>query len=115
MTNKVISLGEGITLSGDARLQADVQLRSPHLESLGAAGVPPPPLFAADPGALESLVCILAIRDGVVPPTINYEHPDPECDLDYVPNTARRVPVRTAVTNSFGFGGHNVSLVFRAV
>jgi 3-oxoacyl-[acyl-carrier-protein] synthase II len=66
-------------------------------------------------GALESLVCILAIRDGVIPPTINYEYPDPECDLDYVPNTAREAPVRTAITNSFGFGGHNVSLVFRAV
>ncbi len=65
-------------------------------------------------GALESLVCILAIRDGVVPPTINYEEPDPECDLDYVPNTARNVPVKVAMTNSFGFGGHNVSLVFRA-
>jgi pimeloyl-ACP methyl ester carboxylesterase len=55
MTKKVIFLGEGITLSGDARLQADVRLRSPHLESLGAPSVPPPPLFAADPGALESL------------------------------------------------------------
>jgi 3-oxoacyl-[acyl-carrier-protein] synthase II len=63
-------------------------------------------------GALESLVCILAIRDGMVPPTINYETPDPECDLDYVPNEARTVPVATAMTNSFGFGGHNVSLVF---
>jgi 3-oxoacyl-[acyl-carrier-protein] synthase II len=65
-------------------------------------------------GALESVVCILAIRDGVIPPTINYETPDPECDLDYVPNVAREVPVRTAMTNSFGFGGHNVSLVFTA-
>ena len=65
-------------------------------------------------GALESLVCILAIRDGVIPPTINYETPDPECDLDYVPNVARQVPVKTAMTNSFGFGGHNVSLVFTA-
>jgi 3-oxoacyl-[acyl-carrier-protein] synthase II len=65
-------------------------------------------------GALESLVCILAIRDGMVPPTINYETPDPECDLDYVPNRAREVPVRTAMTNSFGFGGHNVALVFTA-
>jgi len=65
-------------------------------------------------GALESLVCILAIRDGVVPPTINYETPDPECDLDYVPNEAREVAVRAAMTNSFGFGGHNVSLVFTA-
>ena len=63
-------------------------------------------------GALESLVCILAIRDGIVPPTINYEHPDPECDLDYVPNEARRVEVSRAMTNSFGFGGHNVALVF---
>jgi 3-oxoacyl-[acyl-carrier-protein] synthase II len=63
-------------------------------------------------GALESLVCILAIRDGRVPPTINYETPDPECDLDYVPNEARDVRVDRAMTNSFGFGGHNVSLVF---
>jgi 3-oxoacyl-[acyl-carrier-protein] synthase II len=65
-------------------------------------------------GALESLVCILAIGEGVVPPTINYETPDPECDLDYVPNEAREVQVRTAMTNSFGFGGHNVALVFTA-
>jgi 3-oxoacyl-[acyl-carrier-protein] synthase II len=63
-------------------------------------------------GALESLVCILVIRDGIVPPTINYETPDPECDLDYVPNVARAVDVSAAMTNSFGFGGHNVSLIF---
>jgi 3-oxoacyl-[acyl-carrier-protein] synthase II len=66
-------------------------------------------------GALESLACILAIRDGVVPPTINYTTPDPACDLDYVPNEAREVTVRRAMTNSFGFGGHNVALVFGAV
>jgi 3-oxoacyl-[acyl-carrier-protein] synthase II len=65
-------------------------------------------------GALESIVCILAIRDGVVPPTINYETPDPKCDLDYVPNEARQVVVRRAMSNSFGFGGHNVALVFAA-
>jgi 3-oxoacyl-[acyl-carrier-protein] synthase II len=65
-------------------------------------------------GALESLVCILAIRDGIVPPTINYENPDPECDLDYVPNEARPVAVSKAMTNSFGFGGHNVALIFGA-
>ncbi len=63
-------------------------------------------------GAIESLACLLAIRDGLIPPTINYEEPDPECDLDYVPNEARESEVRYAMTNSFGFGGHNVSLIF---
>lgn len=63
-------------------------------------------------GALESIVCLLAIRDGIVPPTINYTTPDPDCDLDYVPNVAREVDVALAMTNSFGFGGHNVSLIF---
>lgn len=63
-------------------------------------------------GALESLVCLLAMRDGVLPPTINLEEPDPECDLDYVPNEARQVTIDRAMTNSFGFGGHNVALVF---
>ncbi len=66
-------------------------------------------------GAIESLVCILAMRDGVIPPTINYENPDPECDLDYVPNQSRKAEVNAALSNSFGFGGHNVSLIFRKV
>jgi 3-oxoacyl-[acyl-carrier-protein] synthase II len=64
-------------------------------------------------GAVEAIVCIRAITDGVIPPTINYEHPDPECDLDYVPNGARRKPVRAAMSNSFGFGGHNACLIFQ--
>jgi 3-oxoacyl-[acyl-carrier-protein] synthase II len=55
---------------------------------------------------------VLAVRDGVVPPTINYTTPDPECDLDYVPNTARRRPIRYALSNSFGFGGTNSCLLF---
>jgi len=66
-------------------------------------------------GAVEAIFSILAIRDNVLPPTINLEHPDPECDLDYVPNTARKATVRTALSNSFGFGGTNGSLVFRAL
>lgn len=64
-------------------------------------------------GAIEAVVCVLAIQHGIIPPTINLEHPDPECDLDYVPNVARRAKVRLAITNSFGFGGHNSVLVFR--
>ena len=63
-------------------------------------------------GAVEAIVCLCAIRDGIVPPTINYETPDPECDLDYVPNAARKMDVRVAMSNSFGFGGHNATLVF---
>lgn len=64
-------------------------------------------------GATELIVCLLAIRDDVVPPTTNYEVPDPDCDLDYVPNTARQVPCKTALSNSFGFGGQNITLIAR--
>ena len=65
-------------------------------------------------GALEAIVCLLAIRDGCIPPTINYTTPDPGLDLDYVPNTARARAITTALSNSMGFGGHNASLIFRA-
>ena len=65
-------------------------------------------------GALGAMVCAMAIRDGVVPPTINLHTPDPACDLDYVPHTARTLPVRVAATNAFGFGGQNCVTVFRA-
>jgi 3-oxoacyl-[acyl-carrier-protein] synthase II len=63
-------------------------------------------------GSVEAITCLLAIRDDVIPGTMNYETPDPECDLDYIPNGARDVPVRKALSNSFGFGGQNVTLVF---
>jgi 3-oxoacyl-[acyl-carrier-protein] synthase II len=64
-------------------------------------------------GAVEAIFCALAIHQGVLPPTINYETPDPECDLDYVPNEAREADVGVAVSNSSGFGGHNASIVLR--
>lgn len=64
-------------------------------------------------GGVEFVTCCLVIKDGVIPPTINYEHPDPECDLDYVPNIARRVNVEACMSNSLGFGGHNASLIVK--
>lgn len=64
-------------------------------------------------GALEAVFCTMAVREGVVPPTIHYHTPDPECDLDYVPNQARQLPVEAAISNAFGFGGHNAVLVLR--
>jgi 3-oxoacyl-[acyl-carrier-protein] synthase II len=62
-------------------------------------------------GALEAVFCVLALRDQLLPPTVNQEHPDPECDLDYVPNQARRAGIEVVLSNSFGFGGHNATLV----
>ncbi|OQP05606.1 beta-ketoacyl-[acyl-carrier-protein] synthase II [Geobacillus sp. 46C-IIa] len=64
-------------------------------------------------GAVEAIFSVLTIRDGIIPPTINYETPDPECDLDYVPNEARKQDVRAVLSNSFGFGGHNATLIFK--
>ena len=64
-------------------------------------------------GAVEAIFSVLAIKEGVLPPTINYDYPDPECDLDYIPNEARPADVRIAMSNSFGFGGHNASIVLK--
>jgi 3-oxoacyl-[acyl-carrier-protein] synthase II len=75
--------------------------KSVHAHLLGAAG------------AMEAAACVLAIDRGLIPPTINLDHQDPECDLDYVPNRARQARVDVAVSNSFGFGGHNATLVVR--
>ncbi len=87
----------------DARRVAISSTKSMTGHLLGAAG------------AFESVVCALAIARGVIPPTINYETPDPECDLDYVPNTARPAKIRACLNNSLGFGGHNATLCFKAV
>jgi 3-oxoacyl-[acyl-carrier-protein] synthase II len=64
-------------------------------------------------GAMSALAAVLAIRDGTIPPTVNYETPDPACDLDYVPNAARQATVDVALVNGFGFGGQNAVAVFR--
>jgi len=64
-------------------------------------------------GGVEAIVCAMAIKEGLIPPTINYETPDPDCDLDYVPNVARKTEVRAALSNSLGFGGHNATLCFK--
>ncbi|MBR4597738.1 MAG: beta-ketoacyl-[Opitutales bacterium] len=64
-------------------------------------------------GAIEAAVCAKAIETGIVPPTINYETPDPECDLDYVPNVARKADLNVAISTNLGFGGHNGALLFK--
>jgi 3-oxoacyl-[acyl-carrier-protein] synthase II len=88
-------------LGADANRVAVSSTKSMTGHALGAAG------------AIEAAYTALTLHHGVIPPTINYEHPDPECDLDYVPNQARRAPVHIALSNSFGFGGANVCLVLR--
>ena len=90
------------TLGEHAKKVAVSSTKSMTGHLLGAAGV------------VEAIFSILAIRDGILPPTINLENPDEGCDLDYVPRTARKARVRVALSNSFGFGGTNGSLVFRA-
>jgi 3-oxoacyl-[acyl-carrier-protein] synthase II len=64
-------------------------------------------------GGIETVFTALTIYEGIIPPTINLDHPDPDCDLDYVPNTARKTDVKFAMTNSFGFGGTNAAVILR--
>ena len=65
-------------------------------------------------GAVEGVYSVLALKHGVIPPTINYEMPDPQCDLDYVPNQARKAEIKVVLSNSFGFGGTNACIIFRS-
>ena len=64
-------------------------------------------------GALEALICLKVMEDSLIPPTINYFEPDPDCDLDYVPNVCRKKDVNISLSNSFGFGGHNATIIFK--
>jgi len=66
-------------------------------------------------GGIESVACVKMVKEGKVAPTINYEEPDPDCDLDYVPNEARETPVKVAMSNSLGFGGQNATLIFSSL
>ena len=77
--------------------------KSMHAHCMGASG------------AIEAIACIMAIREGIVPPTANYREPDPECDLDVTPNVARRRQVRAAISNAFAFGGTNAVIAFKSV
>lgn len=89
------------TVFGEAAYNLSISsTKSMHGHLLGAAG------------AMEAVICVKALQHGIMPPTINYETPDPLCDLDYVPNAARPKPLRTVMSNSFGFGGHNASIIF---
>ena len=66
-------------------------------------------------GGIELAACLMAIKENIIPPTINLENQDPDCDLDYTPNVAREVEVKSALSNSFGFGGHNASVLVREI
>jgi len=106
--------GTGTLLNDASETRAVKGLFGPHAHRLpiSATKAVTGHLLGAG-GAVEAVVCCKALQTGLIPPTINYSVPDPECDLDYVPNQARQVAIRTAMNNSFGFGGHNAALIFQ--
>ncbi|MBI4597797.1 MAG: beta-ketoacyl-ACP synthase II [Candidatus Omnitrophica bacterium] len=101
LNDKIETLAIKKTFGAAAKTVAISSTKSMTGHLLGAAG------------GVEAAISVLAIRDGVMPPTINYEHPDPACDLDYIPNHARNAAVTVALSNSLGFGGHNATVVFK--
>jgi len=102
LNDKVETIAIKKTLGEDVAKKVMVSSTKSHMgHLLGAAG------------GVEAGLCALAISEGIVPPTINYHHPDPDCDLDYVPNEARRAKIKVALSNSLGFGGHNACIIFR--
>jgi len=101
LNDKVETLAIKLALGAQAKKVMVSSTKSMTGHLLGAAG------------GVEFVVCVLAIRDQVIPPTINYEYPDPDCDLDYVPNTARKTKVNICLSNSLGFGGHNATLAVK--
>jgi 3-oxoacyl-[acyl-carrier-protein] synthase II len=101
LNDKIETLAIKKALGGHARKAMVSSTKSMTGHLLGAAG------------GVEFVICCLAIEDGVVPPTINYQYPDPDCDLDYVPNTARKKEVNICMSNSLGFGGHNATLIVK--
>lgn len=101
LNDKIETLSIKIAFGAHAKKVMVSSIKSMTGHLLGAAG------------GVEFVACCLAIKDQIVPPTINYEYPDPDCDLDYVPNTARQAPVDICLSNSLGFGGHNATLIVR--
>jgi len=110
------ALGTSTGLGDIAETRAIKKLFGPHAPNVPVSSTKSMTghLLGAS-GGIEAIFSIKAIEHGLLPPTINLEHPDAECDLDYVPNVARPVPIRTAMSNSFGFGGHTVALIFAKV
>ncbi len=106
--------GTGTPLNDAAETAAIKQALGEHAYKISVSGIKSMVGHTAGAaGALAVIGCVKSIETGIVPPTINYETPDPQCDLDYVPNEARRQPVRVALANAFGFGGQNAVISVR--